>query len=301
MYNTQLDTFICVAEEGSFSKAAAKLFISTQAVVKQINALESTTGLTLLIRTHRGVTLTDAGRSFFWDAKDLIQSSKEMVTRARRAETQKQVVRLGVSIITSAEIFNQLIPQIQKKYPEMQFKMVVFGNSEDNTYSTRNNLGKDIDVVLLMCDNLPHKNYQALPLYYEPIGCAVSIQHPLAARERLKVEDLYNHNFYLLKRGINAYLDQLRDYLEKRHPQIRIVDLENFSLQSFNRCESSRNMMFGIEKWNGKHPLVRIIPVDWDFKIPLGLLYPKEPTDIVRKFIDAAAHEFRAQNPQRKR
>ncbi len=41
MYNPQLDTFICVVESGSFSKAAEKLYISPTAVIKQINSLEA--------------------------------------------------------------------------------------------------------------------------------------------------------------------------------------------------------------------------------------------------------------------
>ena len=41
MYNPQLDTFICVVEAGSFSKAAEELYISAPAVIKQINSLEN--------------------------------------------------------------------------------------------------------------------------------------------------------------------------------------------------------------------------------------------------------------------
>lgn len=41
MYNRQLDTFICVAEAGSFSRAAALLNVSSTAIMKQINLLES--------------------------------------------------------------------------------------------------------------------------------------------------------------------------------------------------------------------------------------------------------------------
>ncbi len=40
MYNPQLETFLCVVELGSFSKAAEKLFITAPAVIKQINSLE---------------------------------------------------------------------------------------------------------------------------------------------------------------------------------------------------------------------------------------------------------------------
>ena len=60
MYNPQLETFLCVADAGSFNKAAATLYITPTAVVKQVNLLESSLGLTLFTRTHRGLVLTES-------------------------------------------------------------------------------------------------------------------------------------------------------------------------------------------------------------------------------------------------
>ncbi len=51
MYNRHLETFIAVADLGSFSKAAEALYISSTAVIKQINLLEQELGLTLFERT----------------------------------------------------------------------------------------------------------------------------------------------------------------------------------------------------------------------------------------------------------
>ena len=59
MYNPQLDTFICVVEAGSFSKAAEELYISAPAVIKQINSLENSLNLQLFERTHRGLIITE--------------------------------------------------------------------------------------------------------------------------------------------------------------------------------------------------------------------------------------------------
>lgn len=77
MYNPQLETFIVVAEVGSFNKAAEKLFISPPAVIKQINALR------LLIWTysfsactHRGLILTAAGHSMLQDARYVIRIAR---------------------------------------------------------------------------------------------------------------------------------------------------------------------------------------------------------------------------------
>ncbi|MCF0154557.1 MAG: LysR family transcriptional regulator, partial [Veillonella sp.] len=58
LYNPQLDTLIAVVETGSFTKASNELFISPQAVIKQINQLEERLGFTLFERTQRGVKLT---------------------------------------------------------------------------------------------------------------------------------------------------------------------------------------------------------------------------------------------------
>ncbi len=54
MYNHQLDTFIKVADAGSFSKASEQLYISTNAVMKQINSLEGRIGTPLFHRTYKG-------------------------------------------------------------------------------------------------------------------------------------------------------------------------------------------------------------------------------------------------------
>ena len=77
MYNPQLDTFIRVAEAGSFSKAAQESFITPTAVIKQMNLLESRLGLTLFHRSHQGLSLTRAGRSLLADARHIVRYSQE--------------------------------------------------------------------------------------------------------------------------------------------------------------------------------------------------------------------------------
>lgn len=98
MYNPQLDTFLCVAESGSFNKAAEKLYISPPAVIKQINLLEESLGVQLFVRTHRGLVLTEAGKSFVQDARYIIQYCKDSMTRARNAMQESgSVIRIGTS------------------------------------------------------------------------------------------------------------------------------------------------------------------------------------------------------------
>ena len=76
MYNHQLDTFIKTADLGSFCKAGEALYISSTAVIQQINLLENLCGFKLFVRSNHGVKLTPAGRSLYEDAKTLIHFSE---------------------------------------------------------------------------------------------------------------------------------------------------------------------------------------------------------------------------------
>lgn len=56
----------------------------------------------------------------------------------------------------------------------------------------------------------------------------------------------------------------------------------------FNRCENSNNVLLAISGWADVHPLLKVIPVEWDHTIPYGLLHSPEPTPNVKRFLDAA-------------
>ena len=85
MYNPQLETFLKVADAGSFNKAAEEAFITPTAVIKQVNLLEDSLGVKLFVRSHRGLTLTKAGHSLYKDARYIIQYCRDSVTRAKNA------------------------------------------------------------------------------------------------------------------------------------------------------------------------------------------------------------------------
>ncbi len=138
MYNPQLETFICVVDSGSFSKAAEKLYITAPAVIKQINSLESSLDLHLFERTHRGLIVTEAGKSLYQDAKYLIQYCKDSVSRVRNAQNnQEGVIRIGVSPMTPPQVFMTLWPRIQKYCPDLKFKLVPFEHKNSSFYVDR--------------------------------------------------------------------------------------------------------------------------------------------------------------------
>lgn len=217
MYNLQLETFIVVADLGSFNKAAEALYITPPAVTKQINLLEKDLDLKLFVRTHRGLALTEAGKSLYKDAKYIIQYCKESVERAKKAMEEKDnIIRVGISPMTPAAPLLQEWTKVQKDYPDIKLQMIPFMNSQESAREILRNLGTNIDVVAGIFDEtmLNLRQCAGLEISREPICCAVSLQHPLAKKEILKISDLYGQNLLLMRRGWSHYVDVLREDLE---------------------------------------------------------------------------------------
>ena len=290
MYNPQLETFLCVAESGSFNKAAEKLYISPPAVIKQINLLEESLGLQLFVRSHRGLQMTKAGQSLLQDARYIIQYCKDSVTRARNAvQETDNVIRIGTSAMTPAQVLVDLWPKVQKFCPDIKFQLVPFENTPENAREILGNLGRNIDVVAGIFDEtmLRLRQCAGLELSREPICCAVSVHHRLAQKDKLTLDDLYGEKLMLMHRDWSHYLDLLRDDLWKNHPQIQIEDFNFYDVSVFNQCENNNCVLMAIENWRYVHPLLKVLPVDWSYTIPFGLLHAPNASPVVRRFLEA--------------
>ena len=290
MYNPQLETFIRVADAGSFNKAAEESFITPTAVIKQINLLENSLDIKLFERTHRGLILTKAGKSLYQDTKYIIQYCRDSVTRAKNAmQEDTNIIRIGSSPMTPAQLLMQIWPKIQEHCPDIKFQIIPFENTPENAREILANLGKNIDVVGGIFDEtmLGLRNCAGLQLSREPLCCAVSIHHRLAAKDKLLIEDLYGENLLMMRREWSHYVDQLRDDLQQNHGQIHIVDFEFYNMSIFNRCENSNDVLLAIPGWASVHPLLKVIPVEWDHSIPYGLLHSPHPSETVKRFLAA--------------
>lgn len=290
MYNPQLETLICVVESGSFSKAAEKLYITPPAVIKQMNTLEANLGLKLFERTHRGLIVTAAGESLYRDARYVIQYCKSSMMRAQNAANLRDgTIRIGASPTTPPQIFMMLWPKIQEYCPELKLNLVPFENTPENAREILGNLGENIDVIAGIFDDtmLDLRKCQGLKISDVPFCCAVGLGHRLAQKESLTFQDLYGENLLLMKRGWSQVVDRLRDDVWKNHPQINIVDFDFYNMEIFNHCEEKNDVLLAIKNWENVHPLIRIIPIDWTYEIPFGLLYSGNPSEKVKRLLAA--------------
>ena len=290
--NINFTSFIHVAEAGSFNKAADGLYITSTALIKQINLLENDLGVTLFERSHRGLKLTKAGESLYKDAKYITEYCREAVLRAKSAMSEEeQVIRIGTSPIMPAQMLMDLWPKIHEHCADVSFRLVPFENTSDNAREILKNLGQNIDVVTGFADELlmSQRNCVGFEIERELICCAVSIYHPLAEKEVLTMRDLYGKNLMIMHPGWCQHMDELRMNLEEKHPQIHLVDFDIYDVSIFNQCEQSRDILVSIKSWSVVHPLMKVIPVEWDddYTMPVGILYSPRPTEVVKRFLTA--------------
>ena len=286
----QLKYLVAVAECKNITEAAEKLFISSPAVIKQINSLEASLGLQLFNRTHRGLVMTEAGKSIYNDARYVIDYCRESVKRAKDAmQISDDVIRVGISPVTPPQIFVELWPEIQRLYPDMKFQLVPFENTTENAREILANMGKNIDVIAGIFDEtmLELRGCDGTEISREPFCVAVSIHHRLAKKEKITLDDLAGENLMIMQRGWSYYGDMLRDDMMKNHPEINIVDFNLYNVEAFNRCENNNEVLLAFKSWESVHPLIRIIPVEWDYTMPFGILHSKKPSIKVKRLINA--------------
>lgn len=292
MYNPVLDTFITVADCGSFTKASELLYISPTAVMKQMNTLETHLDLKLTERTPTGVKLTAAGEIIYRDAKFMIDYSKKSLAEAKAAEhSYDTTFCVGTSLLNPAKPFMDIWYRVNKKFPDYKLHLVPFEDDHDGILSEIKKLGEKFDFLIGVCDSkawLSLCNFMPLGRYKKMI--AVSREHRLARKSSIDLEDLYGETLMMVKRGDSGVNDFIRNDLENNHPQIHIEDTPQFyDLSVFNRCAETGNVLLTIECWQEVHPGLVSIPVNWDYSIPYGLLYSLNAPDDVKRFVDEAA------------
>ena len=291
MYNPLLDTFLAVADCGSFTKAADKLFITPTAVMKKMNVLEAHLNLKLIDRTPAGVDLTPAGRVIYRDAKFIMDYSKKSVAAANAATLDYDTTFcVGTSLLNPAKPFMDLWYKINQSFPDYKLHLVPFEDNHDGILSEIKKLGEKFDFLIGVCDSKAWLSICSfLPLGRYKKMVAVSRDHRLAEKKQINIEDLHGETLMMVGRGDSGVNDFIRNDLEKNHPQIHIEDTPQFyDLSVFNRCAESGNILLTIECWQDVHPGLISIPVNWDYSIPYGLLYSTNADKDVLKLVETA-------------
>jgi DNA-binding transcriptional LysR family regulator len=199
-----LDIFVHVAQEGSFSRAAAALHRAQPAVSARIAALESEVGERLFVRTHRGAVLTSAGEALLPYATRCLRLAAEGAEVARASGA---TIRLHVATVTT--LAQYVLPQVLAALEGLP--MQVYCPS-----------GHSTEVRQMVLDGVAHAGFllggpvqsglHLEVLHESPIVCVTGADHPLARAGRVAIDEIAKQRVAPYSRG--SGFDDLIELLE---------------------------------------------------------------------------------------
>jgi DNA-binding transcriptional LysR family regulator len=197
MNTDQLNYFLTVADCGSFSASEKKGYISKQAIIKQMNQLESEVGVPLFQRSVHGISLTEEGKIFYEGAKKLLAEEKELLKACRTCSGQPKVLRL--SNVEHQRLLTPVTQEFIRRYPDIEVEYVIHPN-HSGEYRVLHGI---MDIAETFNDpdedflkKLLSHGTTYTPLAKFPFVAAMAAEHSLSANKKLEPEELAPYETY---------------------------------------------------------------------------------------------------------
>ena len=195
----EMTVFVRVAESGSLSRAARELTISQPSVSRIVGALEARLGATLLLRTTRSISLTEAGALYLDRARYRLAEMEEAEQATRGVDSLHGVIRLAMPVLYGSRAVIPALAAFLAKHPDLRVEMIMsdarqnlvmdgvdvairlgVGSLDDSTFGARR-LGVVERLVVAAPSYLSARGTPANPADLAVHDCIV--QHGLFGRE----------------------------------------------------------------------------------------------------------------------
>jgi DNA-binding transcriptional LysR family regulator len=190
---TQLRSFIAVATELHFGRAAKRLNMTQPPLSRQIQLLERDLDVQLFTRTSRSVQLTPAGQTLLAEARELLQQSEAARQAARRAaQSHKGAITIGFIGATTYGFLPRLAAKGRNELPDIEVNFREMLAPEQVQALEFNHI--DIGLVRPLARR---KGLESVCVLREKLALAIPIDHPLAGRQRPQLKHLDGEPFVI--------------------------------------------------------------------------------------------------------
>ena len=189
--------FVTLAEELHFGRAAEKLHISQPPLSMQIRALEKELAVTLLNRTQRHVSLTQAGAALLAEARHILARVEQAVLMTKRAG-RGEIGELAIGFISVADynVLPVVLREFRRRFPQVNLTL-----RESTTDAQIRDLAAGRIDVGFVLPPLNEPSLESVPILREPLIAALPEKHPLARKPgKLALEKLKDAPFILFPR-----------------------------------------------------------------------------------------------------
>lgn len=210
-----IKTFLCVAEQCSFSKAAVMLGYSQSTVTTQIQQLEQEFGTLLFERIHKTVRLTAAGTEFVGFAQKMLLTADEAKNAMKRLPEENGELRIAMAESLCSTFFPDILERYHKEYPNVDLSITT-GGTDDIFYMLRHN---EADMVYTL-DRRIYSTDLVTALEKEENVYFVASPSYSAAGKAVTLEELTKYDFILTEKNM-SYRKHLDELMASKSLQIR--------------------------------------------------------------------------------
>ena len=277
MIHPQIKTFLTVCEKGSFTKAASALYITPSAVMQQMNALEDRLGVKLLFREKGGVRLTKAGEYLREEGGHLLNREEEIRERLLQIHAGEESITIGTSLLEKCRLLYDLWMLYLEEVPGMKINMV--------SINPEGGIGENIDLIESLCSELAWmKDWDFLPICQMPFGFAFDRRHPLSSRKKISLSELCGETVLCFENTQSKTLEEMFQALEGAGIHLEVHPAPAQTL--LWRTAFEQKVILSPLCWSDILINMAVVPCDWNYELPYGIFYRKEPSQNVRGFLD---------------
>ena len=234
MDTQSLEAFVAVTDQGSFSAAAEKLFITQPAVSKRIALLEQRLGARLFDRIGRQIHLTEAGRALLPRARQILRELED-ATRALSNVTGSVsgTLRIGTSHHVGLHRLPPVLRRFSRDYPDARLDLRFIDSEQAWEGVLHGDL--ELGVVTLAPEKDPRVHSECI--WRDPLRFMAAPDHPLSRQGRISAEELTHYSAILPspvtftrriverlfhERGLTLPVSMSTNYLETIHMMVSI-------------------------------------------------------------------------------
>ncbi len=203
----QIRTFISVANNSNFTKAAEEMFMTQSSVSKIIKSLEDELDIQLFYRTPK-IELTDSGKELYRQSIHIISLIDSIPTEIQNVVNLKRgEIKIGIPPIIGASFFPQIIGEFKSLYPNIEIKLIEVGSKRIEEKLEKGEL--DIGVI---CSYPKYsEEYNMIEYVRSPLLLGLNTSNSLSNKDIIKYRDLKDENFILFQEDFSLY-----DFIIKR-------------------------------------------------------------------------------------
>jgi DNA-binding transcriptional LysR family regulator len=272
-----LRSFVAVAEELHFGRAAARLHLSQPPLSVHVKRLEADLGVRLFERTKRRVALTTAGAELLDRARRLLDDSARAVAEVQRvARGEAGLLTIGYTSTATHAVLPAVLPRFRARHAGVRIELRELRSAlqPDAIRAQRIDVG-------LVCGPIDADGLATRIVASERLMAALPSRHPLAVRASLRVRDFPDHPSVAVRRDIEpAWADASSAALRAAGVSIEPVQETDTKVALLGLVAAGLGIALVSESLAllGRRGVVFRPITGLDLRLPLMLLTPPQPT-----------------------